>query len=101
MLELEGVMNALNDGLITESEARVLDVVLNGYVKYDLQPSEFKNLAKESNLPFNQLKGIVGSLVKKEFVWTEDFATMGEMKQWVHATEEGLNMVGLTSKDWH
>lgn len=99
VLKLNGVIESLNNGFLTELEASLMDYILDDYVNYDGMPSEFMYTAQELNISYNQLKGIVGSLVKKELVWTEDY-TSGEITdQWIHATEKGLSIVGLKYED--
>lgn len=99
MLKLQGVIEAYNDSVITELESIVLDYVLNEYVNYDGMCSEFQRTSKDVNIPMKQLKGVVGSLVKKDLVWTEDYKSGGITDQWIHATEKGLNIVGLKYED--
>lgn len=93
-------MEAYHRGVITELESKVLDYILDEYVHYDGSGSEFRRTSVDTNISTKQLKGVVGSLVKKDFIWTEDYTSGGITDQWIHATEKGLAIVGLKCEDF-
>ncbi|MDO6698794.1 hypothetical protein [Bacillus thuringiensis] len=95
---IKQIEEALQQGSITELEAKVLNFILTRYEIEDGFPQEFKQTAKELSMEFNSLKGVVGSLKKKDYIRVENYHS-GYTDQWIHATDKSIELAELSWAD--
>lgn len=85
-------------GKITELEHKVLQYIEEYYNPEDDHGHEFKSIANDLNIAFNSLKGVISSLSKKEYIFTDDWKTTKiggkgkEVLQWVYASDKYRNL---------
>ena len=100
MLILETLTNAKKIGTITELEVDVLDYLLTYFVDNGGMSCEFKHTAKDIKITMSALKGVIGSLVKKGYVSTEDFPSNDSVEQMINLTDKGLVLGGINPNEY-
>jgi hypothetical protein len=111
--ELEGFMKKIveahENGLLTTLEAKVMNYLMTDgyYAEYTFSDLEVSDIAGAIEIKVSSAKGVVGSLVKKNYLWVSDQeGTDAEVKRGdgvaplVYATDTGYELSDEWESRW-
>lgn len=65
--------NAIKDLNLTELETQVLTKLIDGlYAEAGFSDVDANDLSKWTGIPMKSIRGVIGSLIKKDIIWVED-----------------------------
>jgi len=94
------ITKAKEEGILTEMESTVMNWLMTTgyYAEYSFSDVDVKDIAKATGIDIKSAKGVVGSLVKKGYVYVSE--RDGEVPPIVYATKKGYQMDDNYDTKW-
>ncbi|MDF2534197.1 MAG: hypothetical protein K0R18_354 [Bacillales bacterium] len=97
---MKKIAQAQKDGILTEMEAKVMNYLMTDgyYAEYSFSDIEVRDIADQTEIDIKSAKGVVGSLVKKGYLYVSD--REGEIPPIVYANLKGYELSDEFETRW-
>lgn len=94
--------------ILTEMEKTAMKAIdLLNYAEYGFSDYDAQDVSDRTEIPINVMRGVIGSLVKKNLLWIEEYEKFGmklvgkvwkntviKRYQMIHLTDDGYRYLG-------